>query len=109
MASVGIVETRGYAAALAAADAMKKAATVEIYTGGGGATTPTPIHSHGIFAIVIRANDVGSVKASAEAGAEAAKPLGGVVSVHVIALAEKASVQAALGAGVDIGAAAGWA
>jgi ethanolamine utilization protein EutM len=107
MASVGIVETRGYAAALAAADAMKKAATVDIYTGGAGALVAAPIHSDGIVAILIRANDVGSVKASAEAGAEAAKPLGQVVSVHVIAAAAPGAVLAALG--VDVGpSAAGW-
>jgi microcompartment protein CcmL/EutN len=109
MASIGIVETRGYAAALVAADAMKKAASVEIYMGGAGVPTPAPIHSDGIVAIVVRADDVGSVKASVEAGTEAAKPLGQVVSVHVIAKADDAAVMAALG--VDVGAAvgtAGW-
>ena len=102
MAAVGIVETRGYAAALVAADAMMKAATVEIYAGA-----KAPIHMNDTVSIVVRANDVGSVKASVEAGTEAAKPLGHVVSVHVIAAANPAAVMAALGIDVTAPAAPG--
>jgi ethanolamine utilization protein EutM len=101
MAALGIIETKGHTAALAAADAMKKAATVEIYIGG-----KAPIHTAGLIALIIKAADVGSVKAAVEAGAEAAKPLGGVASVHVIAAA---NVAAAKALGVDPGDAAQWA
>jgi ethanolamine utilization protein EutM len=74
--ALGLVETVGLAAATEAADAMVKAANVRIVTRqqpGGG-----------LIAILIR-GDVGAVKAAVEAGAAAAKPLGRVVSAHVIA------------------------
>jgi ethanolamine utilization protein EutM len=74
--ALGLVETVGLAAATEAADAMVKAANVRIVTRqqpGGG-----------LIAILVR-GDVGAVKAAVEAGAAAAKPLGRVVSAHVIA------------------------
>jgi ethanolamine utilization protein EutM len=74
--ALGLVETIGLAAATEAADAMVKAANVRIVTRqqpGGG-----------LIAILVR-GDVGAVKAAVEAGAAAAKPLGRVVSAHVIA------------------------
>jgi len=101
MKALGVVETRGYAAALAAADAMKKAASVEIYVG-----THAPFHTDGTVAVFIRAADVGSVKAGAEAGAEAAKPLGQVVSIHVIAAVNDAAVKAL---GIDMAKGGDWA
>ena len=58
--AIGLIETKGYVAALASADAMVKAANVTI-TG-----------------------DVGAVKAATEAGAETASAIGELVSVHVI-------------------------
>jgi ethanolamine utilization protein EutM len=73
--ALGLVETFGLLAATEAADAMVKAANVEIVTRqqpGGGLT-----------AIIVR-GDVGSVKAAVDAGAAAARPLGKVVSAHVI-------------------------
>ena len=73
--AIGMIETRGYVAAYAAADAMVKAANVTLSgrkeVGGG------------LVAITVT-GDVGAVKAAAEAGAEAAKAVGEVVSVHVI-------------------------
>lgn len=74
--ALGLVETVGLAAATEAADAMVKAANVRIVTRqqpGGG-----------LIAVLVR-GDVGAVKAAVEAGAAAAKPLGRVVSAHVIA------------------------
>ncbi len=73
--AIGMIETRGYVAALASADAMVKAANVEIVARNevGG----------GLVSVVIR-GDVGAVKAATEAGAEAANAVGEVVAVHVI-------------------------
>jgi len=73
--AIGMIETRGYVPALASADAMVKAANVEIVTRtevGGG-----------LVSVVIR-GDVGAVKAATEAGSEAANQVGEVVAVHVI-------------------------
>ena len=73
--ALGLVETLGLVAATEAADAMVKAANVRIVTRqqpGGG-----------LIAILVR-GDVGAVKAAVEAGAAAARPLGKVVSAHII-------------------------
>ena len=73
--AIGMIETRGYVAALTAADAMVKAANVEIVSRNevGG----------GLVSVVVK-GDVGAVKAATEAGSEAANAIGEVVSVHVI-------------------------
>ena len=73
--AIGFIETKGYVAAFAAADAMVKAANVTIIGReqvGAGLVT------------VLVQGDVGAVKAATEAGAEAAGHVGQVVSVHVI-------------------------
>jgi ethanolamine utilization protein EutM len=71
-----MVETRGLVSAIEAADAMVKAANVQLvgseYIGGGYVT------------VMVR-GDVGAVKAATDAGAAAANAVGDVVSVHVIA------------------------
>ena len=73
--AVGMLETYGYPAVLAAADAMVKAARVELVayekTGGGYVTA------------IVR-GDVAAVKAAIEAGTRGAEKVGEVVSVHVI-------------------------
>ena len=73
--AIGMIETRGYVPALASADAMVKAANVEIVSRNevGG----------GLVSVVIK-GDVGAVKAATEAGSEAASQIGEVVAVHVI-------------------------
>lgn len=73
--AIGMIETRGYVPALAAADAMVKAANVEIVARNevGG----------GLVSVVVR-GDVGAVKAATEAGAEAANQIGEIVAIHVI-------------------------
>lgn len=73
--AIGMIETRGYVASLAAADAMVKAANVEIVSKNevGG----------GLVSVVVK-GDVGAVKAATEAGSEAANQIGEVVAVHVI-------------------------
>lgn len=73
--AIGMIETKGYVAALAAADAMVKAANVTIVS--------REQVGDGLVAITI-VGDVGAVKAASEAGAETASSIGELVSVHVI-------------------------
>ena len=72
--AIGLIETKGYVAALAAADAMVKAANVVI--------VGRDQVGDGLVAITI-VGDVGAVKAATEAGAETASSIGELVSVHV--------------------------
>ena len=74
-AALGMIETRGLTAAIEAADAMLKAANVEIMG-------MEKIGS-GLVCIMVQ-GEVGAVKASTEVGAEAAQRIGEVVAVHVI-------------------------
>jgi ethanolamine utilization protein EutM len=73
--AIGLIETKGYVAALAAADAMVKAANVSI--------VGREQVGDGLVAVIIN-GDVGAVKAATEAGAEVAGQVGELVSVHVI-------------------------
>ncbi|WP_443611918.1 BMC domain-containing protein [Actinomycetospora endophytica] len=73
--ALGLIETRGLVGAIEAADAMVKAANVQVLGHreiGGGLVT-----------VMVR-GDVGAVKAATDAGAVAAGKAGEVVSVHVI-------------------------
>ena len=73
--ALGMIETRGRVGASEAADAMTKAAYVDLIgqeTIGGGYTT-----------IFVR-GDVGAVKAALDAGQAAAEKVGELVSVHLI-------------------------
>jgi microcompartment protein CcmL/EutN len=73
--AIGMIETKGFVAAFAAADAMVKAANVAI--------VGREEVGDGLVAVIIR-GDVGAVKAATEAGAETANQVGELVSVHVI-------------------------
>ena len=73
--ALGLVETRGFIAAIEAADAMVKAANVTLL---GKEKTGS-----GLVTILVR-GDVGAVKAAVEAGIEAARRVGELVSIHVI-------------------------
>jgi ethanolamine utilization protein EutM len=73
--AIGMIETKGYVASLAAADAMVKAANVTL--------VGREQVGDGLVAVIIN-GDVGAVKAATEAGAEVASSLGELVSVHVI-------------------------
>ena len=73
--ALGMIETKGFVAALAAADSMVKAANVAI--------VGREEVGDGLVAVVI-SGDVGAVKAATEAGAETANQVGEIVSVHVI-------------------------
>lgn len=73
--ALGLIETKGLVGAIEAADAMVKAANVQLVGHreiGGGLVT-----------VMVR-GDVGAVKAATDAGAVAAGKAGEVVSVHVI-------------------------
>ena len=73
--AIGMIETKGLVGAIEAADAMVKAANVQLIgkeiVGGG-------------YVMVIVRGDVGAVKAATEAGAVAAGRVGELKSVHVI-------------------------
>lgn len=73
--AIGMIETKGFVAALAAADAMVKAANVTI--------TDRQEVGDGLVAVIV-SGEVGAVKAATEAGAEAASQIGELISVHVI-------------------------
>jgi ethanolamine utilization protein EutM len=73
--ALGMVETRGKIAAVEAADAMIKAAPVEMI--GRIAI------GAGYYTVLVRGT-TGAVKASTDAGAAAAYRVGDLVSVHVI-------------------------
>jgi len=74
--AIGLIETKGLVVMIEAADAMLKAANVHLIgkerIGGG-------------FITVIVEGEVAAVKASVDAGAAAAKRVGEVISIHVIA------------------------
>jgi ethanolamine utilization protein EutM len=73
--ALGLIETKGLVGAIEAADAMVKAANVQLIGRelvGGGLVT-----------VMVR-GDVGAVKAATDAGAAAAQRVGELISVHVI-------------------------
>lgn len=74
--SLGIIETRGLTAAIEAADAMLKAANVEI--------VGTEKIGSGLVTVIVN-GDVGAVKAAVEVGIDAAQRVGELVASHVIA------------------------
>lgn len=73
--ALGMVETRGLVAAIEAADAMLKAANVEL--------VGTEKIGSGLVSVMVR-GDVGAVKAAVETGSAAAGSLGEVIATHVI-------------------------
>ncbi len=75
MSAIGMIETRGLTAAIEAADAMLKAANVEL--------VGTEKIGSGLVSIIVK-GEVGAVKAATESGVEAASRLGELVAVHVI-------------------------
>jgi ethanolamine utilization protein EutM len=91
--AVGLVEAKGYVAAVEAGDAMVKAANVELvgYESIGG----------GLVSAVVR-GDVAAVKAATDAGAAAAARVSEVAAVHVIAKPHES-----LGSFLPIGASSG--
>ena len=85
--ALGMVETRGLASALAAADAMVKAASVEL--------TRLARTDPALVTVIVR-GDVAAVRAACDAGAEAAARVGELISAHVIARPTSGAVMAAM-------------
>ncbi len=85
--ALGLVETKGLIATIAATDAMCKAANValagQVQIGGAYVTT------------FVR-GDVGSVRAAVDAGAQAATQNGELVSSHVIPRPDETVLEAFL-------------
>ncbi len=73
--ALGMIETRGLVAAIEAADAMLKAANVEL--------VGTEKIGSGLVSVMVR-GDVGAVKAAVEAGGTSATRLGELIATHVI-------------------------
>jgi microcompartment protein CcmL/EutN len=73
--ALGMIETKGLTSAVEAADAMVKAANVQLIG---------KVHVGAALVTVMVRGDVGAVKASVDAGAAAAQRVGELVSVHVI-------------------------
>ena len=87
MKAIGLVETKGLIGLVAAADAMVKAANVQVVKRieiGGGLVT------------AIISGDVGSVHAAVETGARVAGQVGELVGNHVIANPAEGVVEAFL-------------
>ena len=84
--ALGMIETRGFAAMVEAADAMVKAAKVELvgYEQIGG----------GYVTAIVR-GDVAAVRAALDAGSRSAERVGEIVSTHIIPRPH-ANVDAAL-------------
>nr|WP_315025164.1 BMC domain-containing protein [uncultured Aminipila sp.] len=75
MQALGMIETKGLIAAIESADAMLKAANVNL--------VDRVFVKGGLVTIIIE-GDVGAVKAATDAGAAAAQRVGQLISVHVI-------------------------
>lgn len=73
--ALGMIETRGLVAAIEAADAMCKAANVEL--------VGTEKIGSGLVSVMVR-GDVGAVKSAVESGTAAAQRLGEIIATHVI-------------------------
>ncbi len=73
--ALGMVETRGLVAAIEAADAMVKAANVQLIG--------TEKIGSGLVSVMVR-GDVGAVKSAVEAGSASASRLGELIATHVI-------------------------
>src|ERR1700680_4124203 len=86
--ALGLVETKGLIATLAATDAMCKAANV---------TLAGQVQIGGAFVTTFVRGDVGSVRAAVDAGAQAATANGELVSAHVIPRPDESVLETFLG------------
>lgn len=73
--ALGLVETKGLIATVAATDAMLKSANV---------TLAGQVQIGGAYVTTFVRGDVGSVRAAVEAGSQAASANGDLVTAHVI-------------------------
>jgi ethanolamine utilization protein EutM len=79
--ALGLVETKGLIATIAATDAMCKAANV---------TLAGQVQIGGAYCTTFVRGDVGSVRAAVDAGGAAASQHGELISAHVIPRPEEA-------------------
>src|SRR5438445_10791880 len=86
--ALGLIETKGLIATIAATDAMCKAANV---------TLAGQIQIGGAYVTTFVRGDVGSVRAAVDAGAQAAGQNGELVSSHVIPRPDEAVLDTFLG------------
>ena len=86
--ALGLIETKGLIATIAATDAMCKAANV---------TLSGQVQIGGAYITTFVRGDVGSVRAAVDAGAQAASANGDLVSAHVIPRPEESVLETFLG------------
>src|SRR4029077_3617891 len=86
--ALGLVETKGLIATIAATDAMCKAADV---------TLAGQVQIGGAYVTPFVRGDVGSVRAAVDAGSQAATANGELISAHVIPRPEETVLDAFLG------------
>jgi ethanolamine utilization protein EutM len=86
--ALGLIETKGLIATIAATDAMSKAANI---------TLAGQVAIGGAYVATLVRGDVGSVRAAVDAGAAAAQQHGDLVSAHVIPRPEEAVLNIFLG------------
>jgi ethanolamine utilization protein EutM len=86
--ALGLVETKGLIATIAATDAMAKAANV---------TLAGQVQIGGAYVTTFVRGDVGSVRAAVEAGSQAASANGELVTAHVIPRPDEAVLETFLG------------
>src|ERR671932_648448 len=82
--ALGLVETKGLIATIAATDAMCKAANV---------TLAGQVQIGGAYITTLVRGDVGSVRAAVDAGTQAATQNGDLVSAHVMPRPEEAVID----------------
>lgn len=82
--ALGLIETKGLIATIAATDAMCKAANV---------TLAGQVQIGNAFVTTFVRGDVGSVRAAVDAGAQAASANGELVTAHVIPRPEEAVME----------------
>jgi ethanolamine utilization protein EutM len=82
--ALGLIETKGLIATIAATDAMCKAANV---------TLAGQIQIGGAYVTTLVRGDVGSVRAAVDAGSSAASQNGELVSAHVIPRPEETVLE----------------
>src|SRR5579859_4588618 len=82
--ALGLIETKGLIATIAATDAMCKAANV---------TLAGQVQIGGAYVTTFVRGDVGSVRAAVDAGAQAATANGELISSHIIPRPEAAVME----------------
>src|ERR1700736_5430837 len=82
--ALGMIETKGLIATIAATDAMCKAANV---------TLAGQVQIGGAYVTTFVRGDVGSVRAAVDAGAQAATANGELISSHVIPRPDEAVLE----------------